>query len=303
MNNGLKFLNPVISLYENDGDGGVPPADGVGDLAAAASAANAALEAQKLQAAQNPDAPIAGEPDARFNQEQVNKIIQDRLAKERKRNTESYKKLETSYQELLGNQTLSEEERNRLEQQLDDIRKQHRTKEEQAKHEKRQLQEQYETQLVEYQDKAKFWENEYRTSTVNRSLLDAAVKNDAFKPAQVVTILKEHTKLVQPVDENGKIIEGAALTPMVDLPDVDADTNKPIITQRTPEQAVQRLTELEPNLFKPNVAAGVGGNSTTGGMIPGADGEVDASQLTTEQFMKLYKENPSKLKLRGRRRY
>lgn len=299
-----RFLNPVLSLYNNDNLDDDGASDG--DLAGAAADAAASLASNAQRAAQqakdDPNEPIGGDPNARFSQEQVNKIVQDRLAKERKRQTDQYQKLESSYQELLGNQTLSDEERNRLQQQLEDLRKQHRTKEEQAKHEKRQLQEQYEQRLKEFQEKAVYWENEYRTSTVTRSLMDAAVKNDAFMPQQVVTILREYTKLVQPVDENGKTKPGSALTPVVDLPDVDADTGKSIITQRTPEEAVTRLKELQPNLFKANVVSGVGGNSTTGGVSPGADGRVDAQELTTEQFMKLYKEDPSKLGLRSRRR-
>ena len=301
------FLNPVLSLYDNDnpgddgGDSDSNLASAAAD-AAAALASNANKAAQQNQSQDDPNAPVGGDPNARFSQDQVNKIVQDRLAKERKRQQDQYQKLESSYQELLGNQTLSDEERNRLQQQLEDIRKQHRTKEEQAKHEKRQLQEQYESRLKEFQEKAVYWESEYRTSTVNRSLMDAAVKNDAFMPQQVVTILREYTKLVQPVDENGKTKPGSALTPVVDLPDVDADTGKSIITQRTPEEAVARLKELQPNLFKANVVSGVGGNSTTGGVMPGADGRVDAQELSTEQFMKLYKEDPSKLGLRSRRR-
>lgn len=290
----LYLATPVLSLYDDDDDGdgdggGAPPVDppkpkpsGVGFNT------------------DDPNVPIDVDPNARFDQEQVNKIVQDRLAKDRKKHDEKFKSLEKTYKDLLANQALSQEERERLEQQLEDLQKQHRTKEEQAKHEKKQLQERYENELQEYKEAAIRWERQHKEFLVERSLLDAAVSNDAFLPEQIYDVVRKWTKLVEAVDENGK--PTGQLKPMVDLPDVDADTGKPIITQRTPMEAIERLKELQPNLFKPNVVPGVGGNSSTGGVQPGADGRIDQSELTTEQWMKIYKEDPTKLGLRGRKR-
>lgn len=286
---------PVISLYDGDGDPGDP---------------NAVMDPPDPTPPNNdppkpnnddPNTPVGGDPNARFDQEQVNKIVQDRLAKERKKQQEQFKQLERSYQDVLATQTLDQEQREALEQQLEDLRRQHRTKEEQAKHEKKQLQEQYQQELKDWQDRAVKWENEYKSFVVEKSLMDAAVSHDAFLPQQIQDVLIKHTKLVEATDESGQAT--GKLVPMVDLPDVDADTGKPIITQRTPQEAVERLKELQPNLFKSNVVSGVGGNSSTGGVQPGADGNIDMKQLTPEQFMKLYKEDPSKLGLKGRRRY
>ncbi len=292
---------PVISLYDgeySDEDLASAAAEAAAELTASKRAAEAAAAA-----ANNPDSPLAGDPNARFNTEQVNKIVQERLAKERKRQTEENKKLQSKLEEVLATQSLTEEERASLQSTIEDMRKQSRTKEEQAKHEKRQLQEEYENRLKDAVDKAGYWEAEYRSQTIKRSLMDAAVKHDAFMPTQVVTILKEYTKLVKPVDEAGKPVEGASLEPMVDLPDIDAEDGKAIITQRSPDEAVARLKELQPNLFKANVVSGVGGNSSTGGVTPGRDGKVDVSQLSTAQFMELYKKNPELVGARKRRSF
>lgn len=301
----LYQANTVISLYDGDDD----PSDA--DLAGAAADAAADLAAGKRAAGEgggkgaggNPDSPLNADPDARFNTDQVNKIVQERLAKERKRQSEENSKLQKKLEEVLANQSLTEEERADLQQTIEDMRKQNRTKEEEAKHQRRQLQEEYEKRLKEAVEKAGYWENEYRSQTINRSLMDAAVKHDAFMPTQVVTILKEYTKLVQPRDEGGKPIEGAGLEPLVDLPDVDAEDGKAIITQRNPEDAVARLKELQPNLFKANVVSGVGGNSSTGGVAPGQDGQVDVSKLSTAQFMELYKKDPSLVGVKKRRSF
>ena len=292
------LTNPVVSLYDGDAGDSTPDPNA---LAQAAATAAAKLQHPSTPDKTDPNAPVGGDPNARFNQEQVNKIIQDRVAKVHKSNDAKFKTLEGSYQELLANQSLNAEEREKLEEQLEDLRKQHRTKEEQAKHEKRQIHDEYEVKLETAEKQAKYWENEYRTSTVSRSLIDAAVKNDAFVPEQVVVILREHTKLVEPVDENGKTVAGAALVPMVDLPDLDAETGKSIITQSTPDIAIARLRELHPYLFKGNVVSGVGGNSSTGGVTPGADGKLDAASMSTEQYMEQRKKDRTQLGLRSRR--
>ena len=249
----------------------------------------------------DPNAPVGGDPNARFNQEQVNKIVQDRLAKDRKKHEEKYQSLEGTYQDLLANHTLSDEDRHRLEQAYEDLQKQHRTKEEQAKHERKQLQETHANELKDWQDRAIKWEADYKSFVVEKSLMDAAVMHDAFLPQQIQDVLIQHTKLVEAKDESGQAT--GKLVPMVDLHDVDADTGKPIITQHTPAGAVERLKELQPNLFKSNVVSGVGGNSNTGGVQSGSNGEIDLASLTPEQFQKLYKEDPTKLGLRKTRRY
>lgn len=295
----LFLTNPVVSLYDGETLGDSTPDPNA--LAQTAADAAAKLKQAQVPVKGTPNEPVSGDPNARFNQDQVNKFIQDRLAKVHKSNTEKYQSLEGTYQELLANQSLGDEERTKLEDQLEDLRKQNRTKEEQAKHEKRQIQDEYETKLETAEKQATYWENEYRTSTVDRALMDAAIKNDAYLPDQVVTILRGNTKLVEPVDENGKTITGVALVPMIDLPDIDVETGMSIITQRTPDGAVARLTELQPNLFKGNVASGIGGNSSTGGVTPGADGKLDVSNMTTEQYMEQRKKDRTRVGLRSRR--
>ena len=286
--NELYIAEPMLSLYEGDGDdGGMPD---VNDFSAKPTP----------PVVDDPAAPIGGDPNARFDQEQVNKIVQDRLAKDRKKHEEKYHQLEATYKDLLGNQALSEEEREKLETQYEDLKKQHRTKEEQAKHEKRQLQEKYENELQEFKDAAARWEKQHKDFLIERSLLDAAIAHDAYQPSQIFDIVRKWTKLVPAVDESGK--ETGQLTCVVDLPDIDADTGKPIITQRTPMEAVERLQVLQGNLFKSNVVSGIGGNSNTGGMTPGVDGRIDPKDLTTDQWMKIYKEDPTKLGLRAKSR-
>lgn len=283
------FAQPVLSLYEGEGDELPKPPD------PPAPPTGLGLNSD------DPNAKVNVDPLARFDQDAVNKIVQDRLAKDRKKHEDRYKTLEETYKDLLGEEALSQEAKQKLQIQLEDVQKQNRTKEEQAKHEKNQLRDEYENELVQYKEAAAKWEKQHKDYMIEKSLVDAAVAHDAFRPDQIFKIVREWTKLVEAVDENGK--PTGQLTPMVDLPDVDADTQKPIITQRTPMEAIERLQELQGNLFKANVVSGIGGNSATGGSQPGADGQLDATELTTAQFVKQFQEDPTKLGLKSKRRY
>lgn len=285
--NTLYLANPVLSLYEGEGDSIV------------VETPEPVTSIPSTPTKDDPNEPVGGDPNARFNQDQLNTIVQDRLAKDRKKHEERYKGLEETYKDLLGDQALDEEKRAKLKADLDNLQKQNRTKEEQAKHEKKQLQDKYENELQGFKEDAVRWEKQHKDFLIERSLLDAAIAHDAYQPTQIFDIVRKWTKLVNVKDENGK--ETEQLTAVVDLPDIDADTGKPIITQHTPMGAVERLQVLQGNLFKANVVSGVGGNSNTGGGTPGADGSIDPTELTTEQWMKIYKEDRTRLGLKAKR--
>ena len=291
----LYLANPVVSLYEGEGEGVTATV-----AAPTTPTTPTTPTGAGVSGGADPNATVNVDPNTRFNQDQLNTIIQDRLAKDRKKHEEKYKALETTYQDLLANEAVSEGAKDDLKIQLEDLRKQHRTKEEQAKHEKNQLKDSYEGQLQQYKDAAVHWESEHKSNLIEVALMNAAVAHDAFMPSQVLSIVREWTKLVDVLDENEK--PTGKLTAMVDLPDVDADTGKAIVTQSAPMEAIERMKQLQPNLFKANVVSGVGGNSTTGGGTPGADGQIDLAALTPEQFMKLRKEDPTKLGLRSNQR-
>jgi len=228
------------------------------------------------------DSGNAGEPAAKggegdsggertFTQADLNKI----LAEDKRKHQERYSQLESSYQELLSNQGISEEQRKKLEARLEDVQKSLRTKEQQAEYERKQSEEKYLNQLKTAEERATHWESLYKQETVVRSLQDAAGAADAFNSNQIVGLLKPFTEL--------KDVEGR-LTPMVDFPDVDEKTGEEIRTLRTPAEAVKRMRELPKvygNLFKSNVVSGVGA-----GQASVSDDNMDYSTLTAEEYRK-----------------
>jgi hypothetical protein len=278
------FSNPALICYDGEDEG----ADAAAAEAAAAEAAAEAAEAEAAAVAAKAKAKLFSDPaqQAKFN----DALAKEKRALEAKLKAEHKSQLEkTNHQlnELLESKNLSENERAKAEEAREDILKQLRTKEENAKIEKKKLETEYEARLAAAEKRAIEAETKYHNSTIHRSLLDAAVAGDAFNPDVLVTVLRGKTKM----DDDGTI--------KVDLEGQD-DAGNPVPLQMSPSEAVKWMKERSDQfggLFKSNVVSGVGGTSGTGPMSAGKDGKVDVSKLTTEQYMELRKKNPAALGL------
>jgi hypothetical protein len=123
-----------------------------------------------------------------------------------------------------------------------------------------------------------------------------------YNPSQVWALLRLMTKMVEKTDEKGR--GTGEFEPMIDFADVDLETGESVMTQRTPENAVKRMQELPDlygNLFKSGVVSGIGGNSATGGLAPGANGQIDVRKLSPTQYREIREKNPELLGLRPKR--
>lgn len=232
-----------------------------------------------------------------FTQEEVNKF----LANDRRGHQEKYTKLEESYKAVLQDKTLTVENRDRLEGELESLRSAFRTKEQQADHDRKLSETKYQEQLKLATASSEKYEMLYTDNVIEASLRDAADKNAAWDANQLVTLLRPSTSLQPVLNEAGE--STGTFSPMVKFQDTDAE-GKPIETLRTPTDAVKRMKEMplqHGNLFRANVVSGVGQGAATGGVTPGSGAFVDSESLTTEQHMKLRKENPGALGLRPRR--
>jgi len=282
LTNDLYFVNGLFNCFEGD--------DAGGDDAATAAAA-AAVAADAVAAA---NAAASGKT---FSQDEVNAIV----AKEKRQNQAALLKTEATYKQMLAeNQNLSAKDRTMLEENLATVQGQLRTKEEQAKIEKKQLEEQLTGKIKETEERASAWENRYRRETVSRSLQDAAVAADAFQPSQIVSLLQPMTRLVEEVDpKTGK--SSGKFNSMIDFPDVDAEGN-PCVSTLSPKDAVKRMKDLPEtygNLFKSGVVSGIGANSATG-IAPGANGKLDLRKLDARTYREMREKNPEALGLRSR---
>jgi hypothetical protein len=207
-----------------------------------------------------------------FTQEDLNTILADDKRKLR----EQYAQLETVHNELLENVNLTQGDRDKLQMQIQDLRKAQLTEQQQVEFERKQVEEKYQTELEVATTRADHWEGKFKKETVARSLQDAAGGADAFNPTQVVALLKPDTEL--------KDIEGE-LTPMVNFNDIDEKTGLPVQTLCTPADAVKRMQQLPKiygNLFRSNVVSGVGAGQGSGI----TQNAYDYENITSEQYRK-----------------
>jgi len=234
-----------------------------------------------------------------FTQDEVNAI----MAKEKRQYQATLTTLEASHRETLANnQNLTAKERTALEESLAAIQGQLMTKEEQAKRDKKELEDRLQNQISEARTQASTWEQRYKTESIDRALQDAAVSAEAFQPGQIVTLLKPVTKLVEDVDPRTGKSSGRFIA-MVEFDDVDAD-GQPTIAVMTPKDAVKRMKQLPEtygNLFKSGVVSGIGANSATG-VTPGS-GKLDLRKLAQDPaaYRKMRSEDPGRIGLSPRR--
>lgn len=238
------------------------------------------------------------EETATFTQEQVNEF----MAKDRRKNEEKFKrqyeKLESQMKQQIQRAGNDSEERERLQQELEDLQATFRTKEQQVEWEKKQTEKKYQTDLENERKERERWEKLYRQEKIDRSLLDAASSQDAFNPTLIVDLLRPAAELKADNVEG----QGYTFATMVNFNDIDEKTGEPIRTLRTPEDAVKRMKELPQlygGLFRANVVSGVGAGSAEA--TPGAHAKLNLKDLTPEQYRKIRKENPELLGLPQKR--
>lgn len=216
----------------------------------------------------------AGTPKT-FTQEQLDKIVEDRL----KRVKDSQKSAITELEALKSKAQLTQQERDELETRLEGMRNEFLTKEELSSKEKSKLEKQFKDETERLSKQAQDWQNRYTNETITRSITDAAAKHVAYNPGQVVALLRQDTKLVDVLDENGK--PTGNLIPKVKFADKDKD-GKPVTLELEVDQAVKRMTELEEfaNLFKDSSSGGVGGRNVPKGQ------PLDIKKMSPEQYRK-----------------
>jgi len=288
----LYLSRPWVSCFEGEG--------GAGDGAGAGTGAGAGVGAATGAGASAAATAATGAAETRFSQEDLNRF----LAEDRRKHQVQLQKMESQLNELAKSKSLTEQERQTLKENLDTIAGQLRTKEQQLTLEKRQLEEQYQTKVQDAEKKSQVWEALFRDSTIDRSLQDAAVKHEAFNPAQIVTQLRPWTRMIEVMDEKAGKPTGK-YKPVVDMPDVDATTNEQVIMTRSPEEAVKRMKEMPEqwgNLFRSGVVSGIGSSSATGGLMPGKGGQIDVRKLTPQQYRDIRAKNPELLGLAPKRR-
>lgn len=227
----------------------------------------------------------AGGDDNIKDQNHLNAVLKREKEKFRAQQEKQAKQLE----EFQRTARLTAEEKDALAQQIEDLRTAHLTEAEQLKRAKDKTEAEYKQKLEGESAKAKGWEQRFTKQKIGYDIRSAATEHGVI-PAQVKFLeafLAPDTQLVEVVGEDGK--GTGDYTAMVRFQDKDKD-GKSITTKLPIPDVVKRMKELPEDfgyLFQAHTQGGVGGASGQPGK------KVDISKMTTEQYIKARKENPS----------
>ncbi len=232
------------------------------------------------KAAEEAAAKKAAEEEARKNktytQDELNKILSEDRHKFKVQHEKTIAELE-GFKKSKG---LTEKEKDALQVRINELQEQVMTKEQLAETQKRKLESEFKTQVEKEKAEKENWHNRYVQSTIERSILDASVRHEAFNPEQIQRYLKDETRLVEETDEKGG---GTGLfVAKVRFKDTDKE-NKPVVLDLTADEAVKRMKDLPErfgNLFRANLNGGLGGSgSQAAGQKP-----PDFTNMSPEQY-------------------
>jgi hypothetical protein len=219
-----------------------------------------------------------------FSKEQQD-WLNAQLAEEKRRGKEKADRLILELQTKSQQATTSEAEKRRIEEQIEQLRGEYLTKEEQHKKTMdRQIKDEREKR--ERAEKvAKDWETLYTEEKIERDLTDAALEHKAFNPEPVRAVLKPSTRIVDELDNEGKPTGKKVTRVRVKKA---AEGGAVQILEMTPAEAVKDMTEKPDaygNLFNSGANGGLGGNNH-GRQGGGGDGKKVIPKNTAEYMAK-----------------
>lgn len=240
-----------------------------------------------------------------FTQEQVNKFLaEDRRKREQKLKSqeEQVKKAEERLQQIASQAETTKEQKVMLEMEIEQLRASRRSEEEQRKHLEEQRKKAHENEINDLKSKMVEWEGLYKSSTIERALNDAAIAHEAFRPGQIVDLLRNRTEMKEAKDKDGNVILGQYV-PMVAVQVTEEDGT--VLTNWVePNKAVELMKndpDRDGNLFKNSVIAGIGGG--TAPSTGSNSAKVDPNKLSDEEFERRFREDPKSLGLRPKTYY
>lgn len=203
----------------------------------------------------------------KFTQADLNKFLAEDRKKHEKRVADTVSQLEA----LKKAKGLSDQEKENLQTQIDDLKNSLLTKEEQAKREKEKLEKTWATEKETLAKERDTWRFNFAAEAITNAITTASLKHKAISAEQVQAILKDHTRITEVLDANGK--PTGRFMPKVKFADKDKDGN-PIELDLTIEESVKRMKELPErfgNLFESDTPGGLGGSGNRNGFGGASD--------------------------------
>ena len=264
--------NVFQAVYDGDDDAGDGDDVSAAAAAAAASAAAAAGDDNAAATAAAAAAAAAANPNKTYSQKELDEIVK----RERKAFENRTKKTVEDLEKLKKSKNLTEQEKTDLQKKIEELNETLLTKEQLAQRERDRMSKQHKSELDNATKERDSWRERFNNSTILRAITDAAVAEDAFNPQHIIAILRQDSRLVEELDNEGN--PTGNFVAKVKFKD-GSDT-----LDLTIPEAVKRMRDLPEsygNLFKSTLNGGLG--------LEGGSGKrtnVDVRKMTPEQYRK-----------------
>jgi hypothetical protein len=197
------------------------------------------------------------------------------------------KKLTDEISALQKKQSLTADERKSYESKIEELRRKNMTADELAEEERQRIKTAWDEERTHLTSRAESAESKYASSSIRRSITDAAVSNEALVPEQLVFILERDAKVVEVEDAEGNKTGRDEVR--VAFQGLDKDKN-PVTLDLTVDEAVKKMTEMDQylNLFKGS-EGGIGRRQQRTGNDP-TDAVDAAKSMSPEEYQKARRE-------------
>ena len=240
-------LNPFVTAYDgDDGNDPVPPAEPVTPPV-------------------TPPIATPATPDKKFVQKDVDRIVQDRLARAQETHGVQVDKLVAELEGLKTKATMTDGEREALGSRIEELRSEHLSAAQKATKTIKELEAKFTKVEAEKTNVQKEWRDRYDSFRIDRELMDAATFSNALTPMQLVKMLIPDTKVVEQLTDAGEPTGNYDVKTAITIFEGEGDKKTPVAIELSPRDAIAKLREM-PNIwgnqFAADAADGVGGNQS-----------------------------------------
>jgi len=207
----------------------------------------------------DPPTPAAKKTPKTFDQAEIDRLMAKERAEFRKKN----EKLAAELTRIQGLASTTQQDRDALAAQIEELQNQHLSKEELLKRDSEKLKSEADKERKKLTQERDTWQTKYTRTRINQEIIAAAAA-DAYNPEQIIELLAPKARLAEVVGEDNKPTGEDQVR--VKLPTVK--DGKPTTLDLTVAEAITLMkTEVARygNLFKSNLVGGVGGANVTGG--------------------------------------
>ncbi|MCK5019888.1 MAG: hypothetical protein KAS32_22725 [Candidatus Peribacteraceae bacterium] len=215
-----------------------------------------------------------GGDDKTFTQADINTA----LAKQKRDNQKANQEIVDELEAIKSKADLTKQERDDLDARIKKMKTANMTKDELAKQDRLKADNEHTEALSEVTKSRDTWKGRYTQETIDRSIIDAAVGNDALVPEQIIAILQSKTQLEEVQDAEGN--KTGNYVPKVDF-EVTDDEGKTKTLKLTVPEAVKKMREIGKyqNLFKIEGSGGLNQFNKPGSS---GTGQIDVKKISRD---------------------